>query len=82
MGGARGPWVPPPHLFLVQTEARRAEKKFLWDRAPPYLKVWIRHCSVLLRLLGLKLQLCLKTSFDTSLFVMDRNNIIEGKTYP
>ena len=44
----------PPPLFLDQTEARRAEKIFsgdhpplsqgLDDRAPPYLKVWIRHC--------------------------------------
>ena len=42
-------------LFLDQTEARRAEKNFIWDRPPPlsqglddrpstpYLKVWIRH---------------------------------------
>ena len=47
----------PPSLFLDQTEAWRAEKIFfgdhpptpplsqgLDDRAPPYLKVWIRHC--------------------------------------
>ena len=43
-------------LFLDQTEARTAEKKFFetpppYLRArmtglPPYLKVWIRHCSV------------------------------------
>ena len=33
-GGARGP-VPP--LFLDQTEARRIEKNFFWDRAPPPL---------------------------------------------
>ena len=31
--GAR--WTRPP-LFLRQTEARRAEKKFFWDRAPPF----------------------------------------------
>ena len=43
-----------PPLFLDQTEARRAEKNLfgdcpplfqgLDDRAPPYLKVWIRYC--------------------------------------
>ena len=26
---------PGPPLFLDQTEVRRAEKQFLWDRAPP-----------------------------------------------
>ena len=31
-----------PSLFLVQTVARRDEKKFCGDR-PPYLKVCIRH---------------------------------------
>ena len=31
-----GPGAP---LFLVQTEARRAEKNLLGDRAPTYLKV-------------------------------------------
>ena len=32
------------HLFLDQTEARRAKHFFFGDRAPPaYLKVWIRH---------------------------------------
>ena len=41
-------------LFLDQTEAQRAKKisletpsplsQGLDDRAPPYLKVWIRHC--------------------------------------
>ena len=48
---------PPPHLFLDQTEARRAEKKFrppltylrVWMTAnlppPPHLKVWIQHWS-------------------------------------
>ena len=54
--GARPPPHPPP-LFLDQTEAQRAEKNF-WGRPgpplsqglnyhppPPYLKVWIRHCS-------------------------------------
>ena len=46
----------PPPLFLDQTKAPRAEKKAfktapsplsqgLDDRPPPYLKVWIRHCS-------------------------------------
>ena len=46
-GGSRGRARPP--LFLDQTEARRAEKNFGGDRAPPpppplNLKVWIRHC--------------------------------------
>ena len=27
--------VPPPPLFLDQTEAGRAEKKFFWDPPPP-----------------------------------------------
>ena len=54
-GGTWGPDAPPPPLFLDQTEARRDEKKILRDhppflskgldnRAPPYLRVWIRHC--------------------------------------
>ena len=34
MGGARGT-PPPPHFFLDQTEARRAEKNFVGDRLPP-----------------------------------------------
>ena len=39
--GRGGPGPPP--LFLDQIEARRAEKYiFFGDRAPPYLKVWIR----------------------------------------
>ena len=40
--GTEGP-PPPPSLFLDQTEARKAEKNLFGDRAPPYLKVWIRH---------------------------------------
>ena len=34
-----------PPLVLDQTEARRAEKKFVWGPPPPppYLKVLIRH---------------------------------------
>ena len=50
--GARGGLGP--HLFLDQAEARRAKKNLFGDRpplsqglddqAPPYLKVWIRHC--------------------------------------
>ena len=41
-----------PPLFLDQTEARRAEKRFFGDRRPPsppprlFLKVWIRHCII------------------------------------
>ena len=31
----RGSPRPPTHLFLVQTEARRAEKIFFGDRASP-----------------------------------------------
>ena len=35
-----GPRAPP--YFVVQTEARRAEKNFLETRPPPsYLKVWM-----------------------------------------
>ena len=56
-GGARCAQASP--LFLDQTEAWRAEKKFFWDQPPspspspylracmtgppPYLKVWISH---------------------------------------
>ena len=33
-------------LFLDQTKAQMAEKIFLESAPPPpYLKVWIRHCS-------------------------------------
>ena len=32
---------PLPPLVLDQTEARRAEKIFLEDRPPPYLRVWM-----------------------------------------
>ena len=55
----QGPGKPAPPLFLDQTEAWRAEKKFfldhssplfqgLDDRPPPplYLKVWICHCAI------------------------------------
>ena len=42
-GEGPGRPAPPLPLFLGQTEARRAEKKF-W-RPPPYLKVWNRHWS-------------------------------------
>ena len=52
-GGTRDSPSPPPHLFLDQNEARRAEKN-IWDVPPPsqglddhphppHLKVWIRH---------------------------------------
>ena len=43
-GAGRAPYPPPPpphtHLFLDQTKAHRAEKKF-GDRAPPYFRVWM-----------------------------------------
>ena len=44
-GEGRPPSLPPPpathtHLFLDQTKAHRAEKKF-GDRAPPYFRVWM-----------------------------------------
>ena len=53
-----GPGGGRPPLFFHQTEARRAEKTFLGETAPPpftkglndrrspppYLKVWILHC--------------------------------------
>jgi len=54
-GRGPGGLGPPPLLFLDQTEARRAEKKFFGDWAPPlskglddrplppYLEDWIRH---------------------------------------
>ena len=53
--GARGPGGPGAQaspLFLDQTEARKGENTFLWDRPPPpppnpYLKVWIRYWHVL-----------------------------------
>ena len=37
----RGLWSPNPSLFLDQTEARRAERNFLRDPAPAYLRVWM-----------------------------------------
>ena len=37
MGPALLPFPPPPPIFLDQTEARRAEKKFSGDRAPPLI---------------------------------------------
>ena len=37
-GGAWGARPSPP-LFLEQTEAKRAEKNFIGDRALPYLRV-------------------------------------------
>ena len=45
----RGPEDPsalPPSLILDQNEARRTEKKlFETGPHPPYLKVWIGHCT-------------------------------------
>ena len=41
IGGSRVGARPP--LLLDQTEARRAEKKFLFKDWPPNLKVWIRY---------------------------------------
>ena len=38
--GPGGP-VPPPLLFLNQTDARRAEKMFGGGPGPPYLRVWM-----------------------------------------
>ena len=57
LGEEHGGAAPPP-LFLDQNKARRAEKIFfeacphplsqgLDDRAPPYLKVWICHWTVI-----------------------------------
>ena len=67
------PAEPPRPLFYDQTEARRAEKYFLEtppllplsqgldDRAPPSLKFWILHWSLLdvLSTLGLRPQSCM-----------------------
>ena len=41
IGERPGEASSPPPLFLDQTDARRDEKKFLWDRASPYLRVWM-----------------------------------------
>ena len=38
-GSRRGARGPP--LFLDQTEARRAEKKFFETSPPPHLRVWM-----------------------------------------
>ena len=38
---------PPPPLFLEQTEAWRAEKKFLETELPPYISVWMTGPPVL-----------------------------------
>ena len=48
-GGSRGGfWGGCPPLFLDQTEAQRAKKKWGGDRAfPPYFRVWIWHCVAL-----------------------------------
>ena len=35
------PGEASPPLFLDQTEAQRAEKKFFWDCPLPYLRVWM-----------------------------------------
>ena len=46
-GGSRGRSRAGSPSCLDQTAARRAPKKFLNDTPPPpYLEVWIRHCSV------------------------------------
>ena len=59
-GGAQGARPPSPSLCLDQTKAQRAKNKF-WRPGPtlsqdlddrphpplPYLKVWIRHWTVL-----------------------------------
>ena len=39
-GGSRGR-ARVPRLFLDQTEARKVEKIFFGDRAPPFLRVWM-----------------------------------------
>ena len=41
-----GPGGPRPPLFFDQNEARRAEKNFFADRAPPYLRVWFSKLEV------------------------------------
>ena len=38
--------LPPPPLFLDQTEAQGAEKNFFGD-PPPYLRVWMTPPSFL-----------------------------------
>ena len=37
----RGPGDSPAPLFLDKTDTRRAEKNFLGDCSPPYLRVWM-----------------------------------------
>ena len=41
-----GPGGPGPPLFFDQNEARRAERNFFADRAPPYLRVWFSKLEV------------------------------------
>ena len=45
MDPGEGPGARSP-LFLHETEAQRAEKKFFETGLPPYLKVWIRQREV------------------------------------
>ena len=52
----RAPGGPGPPLFLDQTEARRAKKKFLGDRFPPFLRVWMTGPTPLSQGLYLALQ--------------------------
>ena len=40
--------TPSPSLFLDQTEARREYLRVWMTGGPPYLKVWIRRCILLL----------------------------------
>ena len=51
-GQGRGP-APPPPLFLDESEARRAEKKFLWRPPPPTLYPLSKGLDLPLRLASL-----------------------------
>ena len=40
-GGARGGLPPPPPLIFRSNWCQKGRKKFLWDRASPYPRVWM-----------------------------------------
>ena len=67
-GSTGGAWAPS--LFLDQNEA----EKTVFETAPlppspPYLKVWIRHCNLLLSLIVLCIFCLLKYIYNRSGFL-------------